>query len=100
MRAFVCLTVAMVAVLCFACDRRAPAAASRPTTAKAAIAQVHLRQTTDAELRATLGEPDEQTADGALVYRFVGAGARRSETETVRFAFERGKLSRICRNRS
>jgi len=81
-----------------ACGRGAPAGTRRPASASLAIAQVHLRDTTDAELRSVLGDPDEQAADGSLVYRF--AGARRSGTETVHFQFDHGKLSKICRSRS
>jgi len=83
-----------------ACGRGAPAE-SRPATAAAAIKHVQLNQTTPAELRSTLGPPDEQPADGSLVYRF--AGRHRGdvqETETVHFRFADGHLTKICRSRS
>jgi hypothetical protein len=102
MRAAVWL-ISAVAVLA-ACGRDAPASAPRPATATAAIAQVQLRHTSVAELRTALGDPDVESADGTLAYRFVrshGKGPdRRSEVETVRFQFSHGTLSKICRDRS
>ena len=99
------LALALASVVALvACGHDAPAGASRPASAAAAIAQVHLRSTTVAELRSTLGDPDEQAADGSLVYRFEGSRGhgdrRRNEIETVHFRFANGTLSKICRNRS
>jgi hypothetical protein len=91
------LTAASIAAL-VACGRDSPASARRPGTARAAIAQVQLRHTSAAALRTALGDPDEEAADGTLVYRF--AGSSRVEAETVRFQFADGMLSRICRDRS
>ena len=68
------------------------------------IARVRLHETTPADIRAALGDPDEQASDGSFLYRFTaphGHGtARRIEDETVRFRFEAGTLSKICRTRS
>ncbi len=84
-----------------ACDGGAPAP-SRPATVTAALHRVELNRTTPAELRSSLGEPDEQPPDGSLVYRFIEPrrGGGKTETETVHFRFDRGRLSKICRSRS
>src|SRR5512138_2550591 len=104
MRAIVWSILASVVAVSACGHDPSTTARARPASAASAIAQVSLRRTTVPELRSLLGEPDEQAPDGTLVYRFTGAKARGSarsdENESVRFRFEHGTLSRICRTRS
>jgi hypothetical protein len=91
------LAASVAAAVAFGgCKRVVEDPPARHVTARV-LDQMRIGQTTMAEVERLLGEPDERTSDGALVYRVTRP---RRETETFTFRFAGGLLSRICRTRS
>jgi len=64
------------------------------------LKRVTLGQTTADQVERLFGAPDERGPDGALIYRSpVPRADAPARAESVTFRFERGVLSKICRNR-
>jgi len=100
--------VALLALLATACQPASAVETRGHAIPPASLKDVSLGKTTQADIVAQFGEPDERPPDGSLVYR--STRVRRSgglwsheekvEDESVTFRFENGAVAKICRTRS